>query len=79
MLQRNNCGKLGTGEIADTRQQETNEVRHRCKSWQGIMKEDKENTRPRERKVEIKCDENDKPEKPNKEKKEAMTKVTLVS
>lgn len=43
------------------------------------MKEDKENTRPRERKVEIKCDENDKPEKPNKEKKEAMTKVTLVS
>lgn len=39
------------------------------------MKEDKENTRPRERKVEIKCDENDKPEKPNKEKKEAMTKV----
>lgn len=43
------------------------------------MKEDKENTRPRERKLEIKCDENDKSEKPNKEKKEAMTKVTLVS
>lgn len=40
------------------------------------MKEDKENTRPREKKVEIKCDEN---EKPNKEKKEALTKVPLVS
>ncbi|KAK7138037.1 hypothetical protein R3I94_013616 [Phoxinus phoxinus] len=41
------------------------------------MKEDKENTRPRERKLEIKCDENDKPEKPNKEKKEAMTKIVI--
>lgn len=39
------------------------------------MKEDKENTRPREKKVEIKCDENEKQEKPSKEKKEAMTKV----
>ncbi|XP_073676777.1 regulator of nonsense transcripts 3B [Garra rufa] len=41
------------------------------------MKEDKENTRPRERKVEIKCDENEKQEKPNKEKKEAMTKIVI--
>lgn len=39
------------------------------------MKEDKENTCPRERKVEIKCEENEKSEKLNKEKKEAMTKV----
>uniref|UniRef100_A0A8C1NJV2 UPF3B regulator of nonsense mediated mRNA decay n=1 Tax=Cyprinus carpio TaxID=7962 RepID=A0A8C1NJV2_CYPCA len=38
------------------------------------MKEDKENTRPREKKVEIKCDEN---EKPNKEKKEALTKIVI--
>lgn len=43
------------------------------------MKEDKENTRPREKKVEIKCDDNEKAEKPNKEKKEAMTKVVNVS
>uniref|UniRef100_A0A673KY45 Regulator of nonsense transcripts 3B-like n=1 Tax=Sinocyclocheilus rhinocerous TaxID=307959 RepID=A0A673KY45_9TELE len=41
------------------------------------MKEDKENTRPREKKVEIKCDENEKPEKPNKEKKEALTKIVI--
>ncbi|KAL4631592.1 regulator of nonsense transcripts 3B isoform X1 [Arapaima gigas] len=41
------------------------------------MKEDKENTRPREKKVEIKCDDNEKPEKPNKEKKEAMTKIVI--
>uniref|UniRef100_A0A8C1QLD4 Regulator of nonsense transcripts 3B-like n=2 Tax=Cyprinus carpio TaxID=7962 RepID=A0A8C1QLD4_CYPCA len=41
------------------------------------MKEDKENTRPREKKVEIKCDEIEKPEKPNKEKKEAMTKIVI--
>ncbi|NP_957248.1 regulator of nonsense transcripts 3B [Danio rerio] len=41
------------------------------------MKEDKENTRPREKKVEIKCDENDKQEKPCKEKKEAMTKIVI--
>ncbi|XP_016310392.1 regulator of nonsense transcripts 3B-like [Sinocyclocheilus anshuiensis] len=40
------------------------------------MKEDKENTRPREKKVEIKCDENEKPEKPNKEK-EALTKIVI--
>lgn len=39
------------------------------------MKEDKENTRPREKKVEIKCEENEKPDKPCKERKEAMTKV----
>lgn len=43
------------------------------------MKEDKENTRPRERKLEINCDESEKQEKPNKEKKEAMTKVVYVS
>ncbi|XP_056625821.1 regulator of nonsense transcripts 3B [Triplophysa dalaica] len=41
------------------------------------MKEDKENTRPRERKLEINCDENEKQEKPNKEKKEAMTKIVI--
>lgn len=42
------------------------------------MKEDKENTRPKERKVEIKCEENDRTERPNKEKKEAMTKVASL-
>lgn len=42
------------------------------------MKEDKENTRPKEKKVEIKCEENEKTEKPNKEKKEAMTKVASL-
>lgn len=42
------------------------------------MKEDKENTRPKEKKVEIKCEENEKAEKPNKEKKEAMTKVASL-
>lgn len=41
------------------------------------MKEDKENTRPREKKLEIKYDENEKPEKPSKEKKEAMTKIVI--
>uniref|UniRef100_A0A4W4G273 UPF3 domain-containing protein n=1 Tax=Electrophorus electricus TaxID=8005 RepID=A0A4W4G273_ELEEL len=41
------------------------------------MKEDKENTRPREKKVEIKCEENEKSEKPNKDKKEAMTKIVI--
>ncbi|XP_052005769.1 regulator of nonsense transcripts 3B-like [Xyrauchen texanus] len=41
------------------------------------MKEDKENTRPRERKVEIMCDENEKHEKSSKEKKEAMTKIVI--
>lgn len=42
------------------------------------MKEDKENTRPKERKVEIKCEDADKMERP-KEKKEPMTKVKLAS
>lgn len=42
------------------------------------MKEDKENTRPKEKKVEIKCEDADKTEKP-KEKKETMTKVKLAS
>ncbi len=42
------------------------------------MKEDKENTRPKEKKVEIKCEDAEKTEKP-KEKKEAMTKVKLAS
>ncbi|KAK2838779.1 hypothetical protein Q7C36_013593 [Tachysurus vachellii] len=41
------------------------------------MKEDKENTRPKERKVEIKCEENERTERPNKEKKEAMTKIVI--
>ncbi|XP_053735778.1 regulator of nonsense transcripts 3B [Synchiropus splendidus] len=40
------------------------------------MKEDKENTRPKERKVEIKCEDGDKSEK-SKEKKEAMTKIVI--
>ncbi|KAM8732931.1 regulator of nonsense transcripts 3B [Acanthopagrus schlegelii] len=40
------------------------------------MKEDKENTRPKERKVEIKCEDADKMERP-KEKKEAMTKIVI--
>lgn len=42
------------------------------------MKEDKENTRPKERKLEIKYDDSEKTEK-TKEKKEAMTKVKLAS
>lgn len=42
------------------------------------MKEDKENTRPKERRVEIKCEDAEKLEKP-KEKKEALTKVTAAS
>ncbi|XP_076877084.1 regulator of nonsense transcripts 3B [Brachyhypopomus gauderio] len=41
------------------------------------MKEDKENTRPREKRVDIKCEESEKSEKPNKEKKEAMTKIVI--
>lgn len=41
------------------------------------MKEDKENTRPREKKVEIKCEDGEKSERPNKEKKEAMTKIVI--
>lgn len=40
------------------------------------MKEDKENTRPKEKKVEIKCEDAEKTEKP-KEKKEAMTKIVI--
>lgn len=42
------------------------------------MKEDKENTRPKENKVEIRCEDAEKTEKP-KEKKEAMTKVNHAS
>lgn len=42
------------------------------------MKEDKENTRPKERKIEIKYDDAEKIEK-TKEKKETMTKVILAS
>uniref|UniRef100_W5JXZ5 UPF3B regulator of nonsense mediated mRNA decay n=1 Tax=Astyanax mexicanus TaxID=7994 RepID=W5JXZ5_ASTMX len=41
------------------------------------MKEDKENTRPREKKVEIKCEDGEKSERPNKEKKETMTKIVI--
>lgn len=41
------------------------------------MKEDKENTRPKERKLEIKYDDAEKTEK-TKEKKEAMTKVLTL-
>ncbi|XP_023650681.1 regulator of nonsense transcripts 3B [Paramormyrops kingsleyae] len=42
------------------------------------MMEDKENTRPREKKVvEIRCDDSEKLEKPNKEKKETMTKIVI--
>lgn len=41
------------------------------------MKEDKENARPREKKVEMKCDDNEKPDKPCREKKEAMTKIVI--
>ncbi|MEQ2220019.1 hypothetical protein ILYODFUR_000960 [Ilyodon furcidens] len=40
------------------------------------MKEDKENTRPKEKKVEIKCEDGEKTEK-CKEKKEAMTKIVI--
>ncbi|XP_041652830.1 regulator of nonsense transcripts 3B isoform X2 [Cheilinus undulatus] len=40
------------------------------------MKEDKENTRPKEKRVEIKCEDGEKMEKP-KEKKEAMTKIVI--
>ncbi|KAA8588732.1 regulator of nonsense transcripts 3B [Etheostoma spectabile] len=40
------------------------------------MKEDKENARPRERKLEIKCEDGEKMEK-SKEKKEAMTKIVI--
>ncbi|KAL0973644.1 hypothetical protein UPYG_G00207830 [Umbra pygmaea] len=41
------------------------------------MKEDKENTRPREKRVEIKYEDNEKSEKPKPEKKEAMTKIVI--
>lgn len=42
------------------------------------MKEDKENTRPKEKKVEIKNEDAEKTEKSNmKEKKEAMTKIVI--
>ncbi|KAK2848906.1 hypothetical protein Q5P01_008740 [Channa striata] len=40
------------------------------------MKEDKENTRPKEKKVEIRCEDGEKIEK-SKEKKEAMTKIVI--
>ncbi|KAK2904354.1 regulator of nonsense transcripts 3B [Channa argus] len=40
------------------------------------MKEDKENTRPNEKKVEIKCEDGEKTEK-SKEKKEALTKIVI--
>ncbi|KAL3973259.1 nicotinate phosphoribosyltransferase [Sarotherodon galilaeus] len=40
------------------------------------MKEDKENTRPKEKRVEIKCEDGEKTEK-SKEKKEAMTKIVI--
>ncbi|XP_038145513.1 regulator of nonsense transcripts 3B isoform X1 [Cyprinodon tularosa] len=42
------------------------------------MKEDKENTRPKEKKVEIRCEDGEKTEK-CKEKKETMTKVETAS
>ncbi|XP_017263954.1 regulator of nonsense transcripts 3B [Kryptolebias marmoratus] len=40
------------------------------------MKEDKENTRPKEKKVEIKCEDGEKTER-SKEKKEALTKIVI--
>ncbi|XP_059202175.1 regulator of nonsense transcripts 3B [Centropristis striata] len=40
------------------------------------MKEDKENARPKDRKLEIKCEDGEKIEK-SKEKKEAMTKIVI--
>ncbi|XP_005799636.1 regulator of nonsense transcripts 3B [Xiphophorus maculatus] len=40
------------------------------------MKEDKENTRPKDKRVEIKCEDGEKTEK-CKEKKEAMTKIVI--
>ncbi|XP_039976707.1 regulator of nonsense transcripts 3B [Xiphias gladius] len=40
------------------------------------MKEDKENTRPKDKKVEIKCEDGEKTEK-SKEKKETMTKIVI--
>ncbi|XP_019730278.1 regulator of nonsense transcripts 3B [Hippocampus comes] len=40
------------------------------------MKEDKENSRPRERRVELMCEDSDRTEK-SKEKKETMTKIVI--
>ncbi|XP_053179709.1 regulator of nonsense transcripts 3B [Scomber japonicus] len=40
------------------------------------MKEDKENTRPKDKRVEIRCEDGEKTEK-SKEKKEAMTKIVI--
>ncbi|XP_037531642.1 regulator of nonsense transcripts 3B [Nematolebias whitei] len=40
------------------------------------MKEDKENTRPKEKRVEIKCEDGEKTER-SKEKKEALTKIVI--
>lgn len=42
------------------------------------MKEDKENTRPKDKRVELRCEDGEKTEK-SKEKKEAMTKVRVAS
>lgn len=43
-----------------------------------VMKEDKENTRPKDKRVEINCEDGEKTER-SKEKKEALTKVKLAS
>lgn len=43
------------------------------------MKEDKENTRPKERKLEIKYEDDGEKAEKTKEKKEAMTKVKAAS
>ncbi|XP_060935086.1 regulator of nonsense transcripts 3B [Limanda limanda] len=40
------------------------------------MKEDKENTRPKDRRLEIRCEDGEKTERP-KEKKETMTKIVI--
>uniref|UniRef100_A0A8D3ANT2 UPF3B regulator of nonsense mediated mRNA decay n=1 Tax=Scophthalmus maximus TaxID=52904 RepID=A0A8D3ANT2_SCOMX len=40
------------------------------------MKEDKENTRPKDKRVELKCEDGERMEK-SKEKKEAMTKIVI--
>lgn len=42
------------------------------------MKEDKENARPKDRRLELNCEDGEKTER-SKEKKEAMTKVELAS
>ncbi|XP_066571193.1 regulator of nonsense transcripts 3B [Amia ocellicauda] len=41
------------------------------------MKEDKENARPKEKKVDIRCEDNEKPDKATKERREAMTKIVI--